>query len=63
MLLNQLVAFDTIDHDTLLECLSSWLGFGGLVPDVFKSYLSDSCQCVKIGSILPDAKKLLVDVT
>ena len=60
MLLDQLAAFDTTDHGTLLECLSSWFGFGGVVPDVFKSYLSDSLQCVKIGSILHDTKKLLV---
>ena len=62
MLLDQSAAFDTIDHGTLLECLSSWFGVGGVVLEWFKSYLSDRLQCVKIGSILSDAKKLLFGV-
>ena len=50
----QLAAFDTIDHGTLLDCLSSWFGIGAVVWDWFKSFLSD--QCIQIGSILSDAK-------
>ena len=50
---------DTIDLDTLLDSLSSWFGVSGVVLDWFKSYLSDHVQCIKIGSILSDAKKLL----
>ena len=46
----------------LLDCLSSWFGVGGIVLDWFKSYLSDCLQCVKIGSILSDTKKLLFGV-
>ena len=42
----------TIDPGTLLECLSSWFGVGGVVLDWFKSYLSDRLQYVKIGPIL-----------
>ena len=57
VLLDQSAAFNTIDHDTLLDSLSSWLGVGGVVLDWFKSYLSDQVQCIKIGSILSDAKK------
>ena len=53
---------DTIDHDILLDSLSSWFGVGGVVLDWFKSYLSDRVQCIKIGSILSDAKKLLYGV-
>ena len=60
VLLDQSAAFDTIDHGTLLDCLSSW--FGDVVLDWFKSYLSDCLQCVKIGSTLCDAKKLLFGV-
>ena len=56
VLLDQSAAFDTIDHDTLLDSLSSWFGVGGVVLDWFKFYLSDCVQCIKIGSILYDAK-------
>ena len=59
VLLDQSAAFDTIDHDTLLDSLSSWFGVSGVVLDWFKSYLSDRVQCIKIGLILSDAKKLL----
>ena len=41
VLLDQSAAFDTIDHGTLLGCLSSWFGVGGVVLEWFKSYLSD----------------------
>ena len=62
VLLDQSATFDTIDHDTLLDSLSSWFGVSGVVLDWFKSYLSDCVQCIKIGSILSDAKKLLYGV-
>ena len=63
VLLDQLAAFDTIDHDTLLDSLSSWFGVGGVVLHWFKCYLSERIQCIKIGSILSDAKKLLYGVS
>ena len=62
VLLDQSAAFDTIDHDTLLDSLSSWFGVSGVVLDWFKSYLSDLIQYIKIGSILSEAKKLLYGV-
>ena len=62
VLLDQSAAFDTIDHDTLLNSLSSWFVVNGVVLDWFKSYLSDCVQCIKIGSILSDPKKLLYGV-
>ena len=61
-LLLLLAAFDTIDHSMLIECLSSWFGVGGVVLDWFRSYLSDRYQCIKIGSVLSDAKRLLYGV-
>ena len=62
VLLDQSAAVDTIDHGTLPECLTSWYGVGGVVFELFKSYLSDCLQCVKIGFILSGAKKLLCGV-
>ena len=62
VLLDQSAVFDTIDHDTLLDSLSSWFGVGRIVLHWFKSYLSDRVQCIKIGSTLSDAKKLLYGV-
>ena len=58
VLLDHSAAFDTIDHDTLVDSFSSLSGISGVVLDWFKSYLSDHVQCIKIGSILSDAKKL-----
>ena len=60
VLLDQSATFDTLldtYHDTLLNSLSSWFGVSGVVLDWFKSYFSDRVQCIKIGSILSDAKK------
>ena len=62
VLLDQSAAFDTIDHSMLIECLGSWFGVGGVVLDWFRSYLSDRYQCIKIGSVLSDAKRLLYGV-
>ena len=51
-------AFDTIDHDTLLSCLSVRFGFAGSVLKWFRSYLQDRFQSVKIGSAVFDLFKL-----
>ena len=58
VLLDQSAAFDTIDHDNLLDCLRKWFGVGGRCLDWFKSYLSDRTQRIKIGSVLSEARKL-----
>ena len=42
-------AFDTIDHDILIDRLHYTFGFSGVVLAWFKSYLSDRTQCVVVG--------------
>jgi hypothetical protein len=44
--------FDTIDHFTLLDCLSKWFGFSGSVMCWFQSYLCDRFQRVQINGPL-----------
>ena len=58
VLLDQSAAFDTIDHDKLLDCLRKWFGVGGRCLDWFKSYLSDRTQWIKIGFVLSETSKL-----
>ena len=58
VLLDLSAAFDTINHDKLLACLSTGFGFTGNVLRWFTSYLLDRFQCVKIGSAVSDCFKL-----
>ena len=46
VLLDQSEAFVTIAHSTLLKCLSSWFGVGGVVLNLFKLFLCDHYQCI-----------------
>lgn len=46
-------AFDTVPHNTLLDVLNAY-GVRGVVLDVFKSYLSERQQTVKIGNSISD---------
>ena len=62
VLLDQSAAFDTIDHDKLLDCLRKWFGVGGRCLDWIKSYLSDGTQCINIGSVLSETRKLKLGV-
>ena len=52
VLLDLSAAFDTIDHDTLLSCLSARFGFAGSALKWFRCYLQDRFKSVKIGSSL-----------
>ena len=54
VLLDQSAAFDTIDHDKLLNYLRKWFCVGYRCLDWFKSDLSDCTQCIEIGSVLSE---------
>lgn len=62
VLLDLSAAFDTIDHNTLLDRLSSWFGLCGVVLDWFSSYLTCRFQSVKVGDRLSDPSMLLSGV-
>jgi len=55
VMLDLSAAFDTIDHTTLITCLTDWFGLNGTVLDWFISYLSNRSQQVKIGVSLSDS--------
>ena len=45
-------AFDTIDRTILLRRLDDWFGVTGKALDSFKSYLTGSCQRIRLGDCL-----------
>ena len=47
-LLDLSAAFDTLDHNSITNLLSTWYGVDGIVLDWFVSYLSDRKQKVKL---------------
>ena len=58
VLLDLSAAFDTIDHDTLLSCMSTRFGFTSTVCRWFTAYLLDRSQSVKIDSVISKCFKL-----
>lgn len=49
ILLDPSAAFDTVDHDILMDRLENWFGFSGTVLDWLQSYLSGRKSFVTIG--------------
>ena len=62
VLLNLSAAFNTINHFTLLNRLSSWFGICGSAITWFRSYLTDHFQCIIISPVLSKAQKLIYSV-
>ena len=54
-------AFDTVPHEELLNVLKHY-GVRGTVLKVFKSYLTNRSQCVKIRNVLSDPKNVQIGV-
>ena len=58
ILLDLSAAFDTVNHQLLLNRLKHRFGFGGVILDWIRSYLMDRKQRVVIGDVQSDAVEL-----
>ena len=54
LLLDLSASFDAIDHELLINILSSRLGLSGCVLDWFRSYPKNRSQRVKLDNVLSD---------
>ena len=59
VLLDLSAAFDTVDHDKLLEILEMDIGITGTALRWFESFLKGRTQRVNIGSSYSDPMELL----
>ncbi len=62
LLLDLSAAFDTVDHDLLLDILNAYLGIDGKALAWFRSYLSGRYQSVCISGVQSERKELLCGV-
>ena len=61
-LLDLSAAFDTLDHSSITNLLSTWYGIDGIALDWFVSYLSDRKQKVKLMDCLSSAAEVACGV-
>ena len=54
-------AFDTVAHDILLNILEKY-GVRGTVLDVFRNYLQDRVQYVKVGETLSEPEIVKIGI-
>ena len=62
VLLDLSAAFDTIDHNTLIDRLCSWFGICGITLDWFSSYLFSCHQSVKVNNATSDPQELMFGI-
>ena len=62
VLLDLSAAFDTVDHDILLDFLRDHIGLDGSALDLFRSYLSGRTQCVSVAGVLSELSEPMFGV-
>ena len=62
VLLDLSAAFDTVDHNILLDRLEQWVGLTGTVLNWFKSYIQDRDYFVAIGNYKSERTKMTCGV-
>jgi hypothetical protein len=62
VLLDLSAAFDTIDHEILLDRLQQYIGVSGTALQWFRSYLQDRDQCILISNTRSNPCKLNIGV-
>ena len=55
-------AFDSVNHDILLQKLKSFFAFGGKSQEILKSNLTYRCQYTKVGNSKSPNQKINFDV-